>query len=74
VNTRARTSTVTEHALVAREFSAEGLRDLYGDVDTSTRAWNAAVDELIALDVVLPRSQDALRTRGRTLVADRFNQ
>ncbi len=57
-----------------RPFSPEQLRELYGVLDTYLRAWDTAVDDLVELDLIPPRSRAAVRARGRSLVADRFDQ
>jgi hypothetical protein len=54
-------------------FTADQLHDLYGDADTYTAAWNAAVDKLVGLGLVPPRSEAAVRARGHDLVVDRLN-
>jgi hypothetical protein len=54
-------------------FTADQLHDLYGDADTYTAAWNAAVDKLVGLDLIPPRSEAAVRARGHDLVVDRLH-
>jgi hypothetical protein len=53
-------------------FTPEQLAELYGDLDGYVAAWDAAVDELASLGLVLPRAVDSVRHRGRQLGAERF--
>jgi hypothetical protein len=56
----------------SKPFSPAALRELYGDLASYATVWDAAVDDLTALDLVLPEAVDAVRARGRALAADRF--
>jgi hypothetical protein len=53
-------------------FEARRLERLYGDLDGYAKAWDSAVDDLIALGLILPEAVESVRARGRALAAERF--
>ena len=56
----------------SKPFSPALLHEMYGDLDSYGKVWDAAVDDLVSLELVAPNAVDALRARGRALAAERF--
>ncbi len=56
----------------SKPFPTTLLVELYGTADGYVQAWDAAVDRLVDVELVLPGDEAALRARGRTAADHAF--